>query len=205
LYSRTTFDIEQSSPTTLTIMIHSVLGDALLSSAVWLAGSDLNAMDVYDTVLVSVEASTTIISTPAVRVLSGVTLTTRLSKLNTDPENPKPKFQFTKGLPNAGTGITWYYWIPCSDGRWLQMQTEDMKILGRRPAQVMTSQEVTTRLGLKDMYISLNTLDDIVDALKTSREVALIWKNYCHNVSMSSKCLYWSATESSRLLERTNL
>ncbi|KAH8906786.1 hypothetical protein BR93DRAFT_632607 [Coniochaeta sp. PMI_546] len=125
----------------VTVVLHGVLGDTLLSSASWLTGSKLAGMDVYDSVVVVMEVAGSRVAVPGVRVLSGTSLQAEIAK-----------------------------WIPCADGRWLQFQTEDMKVLGRRQAMVVTDVEVSKRLDRPDMNVSFASVDDVKDTLRHSIE-----------------------------------
>jgi hypothetical protein len=165
------FPINQACAPTLSFTVLGILGDTVLFSAAWLAGSELNGMDVYDTVLIIIEVSGNKFAIPAARVLSGTSLQVIFAKLQMDPERAMHKtLRSTKGLSNARTGITWYYWIPCSDGRWLFAQSQDMKFLGRREAQVVTDEEATARLLKPDMNVSLTSVEDIKNTLQYSRK-----------------------------------
>ena len=75
---------------------------------------------------------------------------------------------------NVGAGINWFYWIPCDDGRWLQVVTENMKVIGQRKAQVMSDAEVSARLDMPDHNVSLSTVGDVKDILEYSRRGANI-------------------------------
>jgi hypothetical protein len=164
----------KESDESLSISFHGILGDTVLSSAAWLSGSELNGMDLYDATLAIVEVSGNKLAVPAVRVLSGNTLTAIISSPKADPERAVPRFRSNKGLPNPGTGITWLYWIPCDDGRWLHVVTENMKVMGARKAQIMSDADVSARLGMPDLNVSLSTVDDVKDTLGFSRRGANI-------------------------------
>lgn len=161
----------------VTVGMHGVLGDTVLSSATWLVSSSLGGMDVYDSVIVVLEISGAVVAVPGVRVLSGTVLQAEIAKAIADPEMVQSRFMHTKGLPNAGTGIFWAYWIPCNDGRWLQLQTENMKVLGRRQAMVVTDTQVSLRLDDSDMNVSFTSVDDVKAALlQTEKAVAALQK-----------------------------
>jgi hypothetical protein len=131
-------------------------------------------MDMYDSVLVIIELSNNLFAVPAVRVLSGTSLQGQITKAMADPENRTPRYRYTKGLPNAGYGIFWAYWIPCAGGRWLYLQSEDMKTLGRRQGMMVTDAEISSRLNEADMNVSFSTADDVKDALKLSRDATAV-------------------------------
>jgi len=82
------------------------------------------------------------------------------------------KFRSAKGLTNAGSGLTWVYWIPCTGNRWLQLASEgeEMRILGTRKAEVVTDDEVAARLNHPEINISFHSVQDVKDALAFSRE-----------------------------------
>ncbi|KAK0647077.1 hypothetical protein B0T16DRAFT_353944 [Cercophora newfieldiana] len=161
----------------ITVAMLGIWGDTVLASAAWLGGSTLAGMDVYDSVIVFLEVSGEVVAVPAVRVLSGTSLKAEIARAMGDPENSRPRFRMSKGLPNAGTGTYWIYWIPCEDGRWLQLETEEMKILGRRQAAVMTDAQVSGRLDEPSINVSMSSAEDVKEALSnTEKAVAVLEK-----------------------------
>ncbi|KAJ7658176.1 hypothetical protein DFH06DRAFT_1407786 [Mycena polygramma] len=92
-----------------------VFGDTLLSSVMWVAGSKLTPMDLYDSCIAvlslpklarnSVAGGS--IAVPAVRVLSGP------SHFPADSEYGPAASFVPKGAPNIGYGLSWWYWVPC--------------------------------------------------------------------------------------------
>jgi hypothetical protein len=75
-----------SSHHLVTVVVHGMLGDTILSSATWLVGSTLSGMDVYDCVVVVLEVAGAVIAVPAVRVLTGTSLMAEIAKAMDDPE-----------------------------------------------------------------------------------------------------------------------
>ena len=97
------------------ITIKSVIGDTLLSSAAWVFGLQMPAMDFYDTCVVIVEQEGRSIAIPAARVLTDAPPPRRDVEIGLGPQYPP------KGGSNRGKDIAWWYWIPCEDGSWLQV------------------------------------------------------------------------------------
>lgn len=159
----------------LDVAIVGVLGDTVLNSAAWLSGSTLTGIDLYDTVLVVVDAAGHKIAIPAVRALSGSSLQKIFAATRKDPEQAIPKFRGERGHPNAGYGLTWIYWIPCTSDRWLQLASDHMKFLGTRKAEVMTDQDVTAHLDSPEINISFHSVQDVKDVLAFSRKATDIF------------------------------
>lgn len=75
-----------------------------------------------------------------------------------------------RGGSNDPANITWWYWIPCAEGRWLQVRSEGAGFLGKRRAVLMGGREVTRRLQVGDLYVSLTSVVDVEDVVKKSGE-----------------------------------
>ena len=176
-----TFNPTNSS--TIEVDIVAVIGDTALSSASWMVGSTMTAMDLYDSCIVvfslppppasspgvpGAYSGPQTIAIPAVRVLSG--LPPAQEVIYADKENWMPMFvPRGAGSRHAGISRTWWYWIPCDCGRWLQIQTVNMTVLGKRTAKVMSGEQVTALLGAGNLNISLAHVKE-VEIVKLSRK-----------------------------------
>ncbi|KAJ6505684.1 hypothetical protein C8R47DRAFT_134102 [Mycena vitilis] len=152
-----------------------VFGDTLLSSVMWVAGSKLTPMDLYDSCIVvlslpklgpnSVAGGS--IAVPAVRVLSGS------SHIPADSEYGPAASFVPKGAPNIGYGLSWWYWVPCGAGLWLQIRrpTEN-QILGRCEGEIRTDAQVSELLGSGKLNIGFTAVEDLKAVLELSRTAA---------------------------------
>jgi hypothetical protein len=74
-----------------------------------------------------------------------------------------------KGSGNDGRQwVQWYYWIPCSDGRWLQARSEQLQIVGRRKVELFTDGEMTNTLLTAGLNISMRSVEEVKDAVRIS-------------------------------------
>ncbi|KAJ6631289.1 hypothetical protein B0H10DRAFT_487658 [Mycena sp. CBHHK59/15] len=148
------------------VEIKTVFGDTSLSSAMWITGTHTTPMELYDSCIVvfAIPRSSTPVAVPAARVLSGA------SRLNFDAEMSMPVF-VPKGVPNTGYGLTWWYWIPCPMGLWLQIQVPvDGKPLGTREAQVRTDDQVSALLAAGNLNIGFKNVADVKAIVELSRK-----------------------------------
>jgi hypothetical protein len=151
------------------VSITAVIGDTVLASAAWIVqGSKLTGLDLYDTCVVFINIGGTHFAIPSARVLAGIETTA----VKQDIENPRPPQLAPKGVGNTGFDITWWYWIPCEGGRWLQMHSEKMKILGQRRAHVLLDQQVTQRLLVGDLKISLTNVSELKATASLASDVS---------------------------------
>ena len=177
---------------TINLTFRALVGDTLLSSVAWFHGSKLTPMDLYDCCLVFLDVpiappspsetapSTRLVAIPVVRSLG------RTSKNHSDDadiesgrdlppewEHDEMRFSSPKGSPNAGIDdVEWYYWIPCTDGRLIQVSSTKGMVLGApRRGEVMTGEQVTGRLGTGELNISLETVDMVWEVIDMARSV----------------------------------
>ncbi|KAF8580701.1 hypothetical protein K439DRAFT_1619637 [Ramaria rubella] len=162
LFSRAEYHLQPEFPldagseeTTIEVSIVGIVGDPILTSAAWMQGSKLNGMDLYDSCIIFFEAGSCIVAIPSARVLSQRTTTSKQDIERTFP----PRFP-PKSSPNSGHDITWWHWVPCGNDRWLQIESVDMKLLGKRQATVTSDAQVTKRLQLGDLNIALTKVED---------------------------------------------
>ncbi|KAL9610885.1 MAG: hypothetical protein Q9167_004426 [Letrouitia subvulpina] len=150
----------------VTIFISAIIGDTLLSSACFITGSkDAAALDLYDTCVVIVKIKDAEIAIPAARVLMAPP-----PARVTDVETASEILTAPKGSTNLGKRyLTWWYWIPCGENLWLEMQTTDMQILGERRARILSGEQVTKHLTSGKFYISFSEINQIVKTVMYSR------------------------------------
>jgi len=161
-----------STETLTEVNVLGVVGDVVLSSAAWITGSTLTGMDLYDSCIVVLSLSsppgshaTKTFAIPSARVLSGPT-----SYMTYDIESSTASQFVPKGTSNLGYKLTWWYWIPCTQGTWLQIRSDDaMGILGRRKVEVLTDEELTRKLAMGNLNISFAHAQEVKEAVNLSR------------------------------------
>jgi hypothetical protein len=148
-----------TTDTTIDVTVSAMIGDHILSSAAWMNGSTLSGMDLYDTCIIFLQSteSKSIIAVPCVRVLAQ---SCSLAPPRHDIETTIAPHFVPKGSSNVGYGV-WWCWIPCGKSLWLQIRSDDMKMLGQRKAEVMTDAEVTWKLQVGDLNISLTRAEEV--------------------------------------------
>lgn len=182
-------DFLDASKTKFHLSFKSVVGDTLLTSAAWLKGSKTTGMELYDSCIVTVGIAETVISTPAVRVLCGLkTGNIDIESMGYSPNSPR-------GSGNSGQeSVQWRYWIPCSDGRWLQACSQGLLIIGDRQVELLTDEELYQGLLLGGWSISLRTVEEVKGVLPFSRdagELFLEMMTYYLSVSSHSRYLVY--------------
>ncbi|KAH8818793.1 hypothetical protein DL96DRAFT_1470873 [Flagelloscypha sp. PMI_526] len=152
-----------------------VIGDTLLSSTSWIKGSTYTGMDFYDCCLVSIRIGTETHSIPSVRVLSGKAASAALSHLKDTEIGEQVNFT-PKGASNYGWGINWYFWIPCQDGCWIEMisENESMKFLGLREGMVLHERSLDAKLRSGELSISLRGVNEVKETLEISQNASKI-------------------------------
>lgn len=157
----------------VTIDILAVIGDTVLSSITWLQGHPLIGMDLYDSCIVALSCSGRILLVPSARVLSGPPKDAAPKDIET---SVAPNFA-PRGGSNDGVNISWVYWIPCTEDRWLYFRTYKTQVRGVRKATLLTGQQVTSKLAVGDLYVSLTSVVDVEDIVLKSRTAAKILRN----------------------------
>jgi hypothetical protein len=170
------FPLPDIPPPSLQVDIKTIFGDTSIASAMWITGTHAaTPMDLYDCCVVVFtlrdprgEKPHRTIAVPATRAFSGV------SALLADSEKSVPLF-VPKGVTNAGEGLTWtwWYWIPCSAGLWLQLQIPGDgpgRVLGKHRAEVRTDAQVTALLAAGKLNIGLTSVEDVKDVVELSRK-----------------------------------
>jgi hypothetical protein len=148
-----------------------VVGDLILTSAAWMHGTALNGMDLYDSCIVFLGTKASVFAVPSARVLSQSYPAVPPKR---DIESPVVRRFVPRSSPNTRHHLCWWYWIPCGDGLWLQLQSEDMKILGERKAEIVTNAQITRKLQVENLNISLTKVEDVKHITDLSMQVGQI-------------------------------
>lgn len=162
--------VDLDGNSTCRISVKAVIGDTTLSSASWIAGSNLTPMELYDSCVVvfNMRSSfSSLLAIPAVRVLSG-----RPFRQAADPEKVTTAAFAPKGASNDGYDIWWRYWIPLDSGQWLFLSTPDDSLDLRRSqtGNVMSNEEVMAQLEGGMFNIGFSRIEDLKAALEASRQ-----------------------------------
>ncbi|KAJ7647978.1 hypothetical protein FB45DRAFT_782955 [Roridomyces roridus] len=163
------------------VEIRAVFGDTALSSAMWMTGAQPTPMDLYDSCIVvfairdsnNPSAPRRSIAVPSARVLSG-SLTPNIPESNI--EKNLYVSNLPKGTPNPGWNTSWWYWIPCQTGLWLQLQVVAGKTLGVHEVEVCSDGQVDALLSSGKLNISIQKVDElraVVDLARRGREAFL--------------------------------
>ncbi|PWI64011.1 hypothetical protein PCL_00457 [Purpureocillium lilacinum] len=162
------FSISEARNGEVKINVTSVVGDTLLAAICWVGGEapHLTGSSLYDSCIVQCCVADETVSIPAVRVLTS----TRPRILANDEIAPDRVFP-PRGSSNHGPlNVSWYYWIPCGPGLWLQMQGDNLRFLGSRSAKVMTDNQVTAVLQGDEMFVSFRDAKELSTVVEASRE-----------------------------------
>lgn len=151
-----------------------------LSSVSWLMASSYTGMDLYDCCILAVRSSEKTLLMPACRVLAG-----RIDAIeDMDPELSTSSRFLPKGVSNDGKSISWWFWIPCSDSKWLwyntpwaQGQQQELGIRGKKSMVVNSGKEVTALLESGELLISMSSVKEVEGVIETSRSAAGILKD----------------------------
>lgn len=170
--SRRLVQTESSSSTlgttTVKVEIQAVIGDTFLSSLAWVVGSSLTSMDLYDSCLEVLEVDGETVIIPSARVLSGHIKEIREPRINVE-EGATGNF-VEKGGPNDAVDIGWVFRIPIGIETWLYF-VGDLKVLGTQRMEVVTSAEISRRLGTGNLFVSLAGVKDVEEVVKKSNMV----------------------------------
>lgn len=159
---------------TVDLHIMAVIGDTMLSSAAWMFGHKLSGMDLYDSCIVILALNGKSIAIPSARVLTDAAPPRRAD----DVEVGKEPIFSPKGGSNRGRDITWWYWIPCGQGRWLQLSTTDMRFRGEhRTASILSDDQVTKKLRSGDLIVGISEVAHVKDTIRASRTSCEILQN----------------------------
>ena len=158
---------QEDNSGSIDVFISAVVGDTLLSSASFIIGRKYEPLDLYDACVVIFKVDGVDIAVPAARVLSNKPPPRNPDDSEAGSELPLPlKGGYITGKPD----LTWWYWIFCSDGSWLELHTTDMKILGERRAKIMSDEQVTKHLASGELYVSICNVQQVWETCNNSRE-----------------------------------
>ncbi|KAI0296915.1 hypothetical protein B0F90DRAFT_1669651 [Multifurca ochricompacta] len=152
------FDPSKSS--SIEIEITAMIGDSVLSSALWMVGSDKSPMDMYDSCVVFLSFPPSLPSpsspslgpplAPSTFAIPAARVGRSMGDVNTpDTEKSTPVFAPRGTCARCSEYThTWWYWIPCGPNRWLQIQSKNlMAVSGRCTAEVLDDGQLSALLG----------------------------------------------------------
>jgi len=148
------------------IEILGIISDTILSSIAWIQGSKLTPMDLYDSIILQIRVGSVIRLVPGTRALGRAAQS--IPKTLSDVEAPAAPRVLVKGGTNDGTYVSWAVWIPLAQDRWAQFSTplEDIGLLRKRTVTAVSGEQVTDRLRIGDLGISLTTVNDVDDVVQ---------------------------------------
>ncbi|KAM5468603.1 hypothetical protein MferCBS49748_003361 [Microsporum ferrugineum] len=146
--------LEQSDPSkpSTEVEIKAVISDTLLSSIAWIPGYPDTCIDLYDCCLVALKIAGRTVIIPSARVLSG------------------------NGSRNDGVNIGWVFWIPLGAGQRLHL-IGDLSFTGRQRMEVLSSEDVTKRFNVGNLYIGLRDIHDVQNVVEKSCRVGRLLIN----------------------------
>lgn len=155
------------------IEILAVIGDTLLASIAWIQGYALTDLDLYDACLafVKIKGCPHPFMIPSGRVLSGNVAQVKNPSRDTEA-GVAPKFLPKLG-PCRGEDNGWVYWIPLDEDRWLYTVC-DLNSVGSHRALVISSTELTRRLEIGNLWVSITHADDVKQFVDRSVIVAKV-------------------------------
>lgn len=154
------------------IEILAVVGDTMLSSLSWIYGCGMINWDLYDSCLVLLKINDRILIVPSARVLSGNATKAKMQLADAEAGCP-PTFIPISG-PCRGQDNGWAYWVPIGIDRWLHFIPDDLNFLGKQRAEILDDEEVTRRLMLGTLWVSVKSVDEIKDCVERGAIVARI-------------------------------
>ncbi|RYP72168.1 hypothetical protein DL771_004402 [Monosporascus sp. 5C6A] len=161
-------NIHPGSGAEVNVHVTSVIGDTMLTSACWVGGAapHLTGSAVYDSCIIQCRVGERTISVPAAGVLAGP-----LPSVCADEEAAHEDLFPPRGGSNRGPDcVVWYYWVPYGPGWWLQIKSEDRRILGKRSAMLMTDKQVNAVLQKGNLFVSIREVGEVQDIVKISEE-----------------------------------
>lgn len=134
-----------------------IVGDCLLGAAAWLQGLKLAGLEpedrkenaglhLYDSCIVTIRLNTLVVSVPVTRALcTPTTPNQNVSQAESGTANRGANVP--RGTPGISLDIMlWYYWIPCTDGRWLQVCSAGTKMLAT--GRLQSKQTLISKISL---------------------------------------------------------
>lgn len=157
------------------LSVKAVIGDTMLSSGAWILGSKMTGLDLYDSCIVILDIKGSSIAIPSARVLTDLPPPRSPDvEVGTEPQFPP------RGGSNRGQDIAWWYWIPCKDGLWLQVHSQDMAFLGRRRAAVVSDEQVTKKLKSGDLFVGISEVSHVKQIVHHSAAGCELLKSLLH-------------------------
>lgn len=153
------------------LSVTAIIGDTILSSACWILGSELTGLQLYDSCIIILDIKGTPVAIPCARALTDkppsfsdieTGAEAKFTPLGVEPRHPP------RGGGNRGTEISWWYWIPCGENRWLQTHSTDMKFLGKRAADILSDDQVTKKLISGDLFIGMSEVAHVKEVVRYS-------------------------------------
>ncbi|KAI0293864.1 hypothetical protein B0F90DRAFT_1821759 [Multifurca ochricompacta] len=171
-----------SKSSSIEIEITAVIGDSVLSSAMWMVGSDVSPMDMYDSCLVFLSFPSPLSPSspsslgprlaPSTFAIPAARVGCSMGDVNRpDKEESTPVFA-PRGTCARRSEYTHTrcYWIPCGPNRWLQIQSKNlMAVSGRCTAEVLDDGQLSALLGAGTLNISLTHVKDVKEVVEFSR------------------------------------
>jgi hypothetical protein len=173
------FDPSKSS--SIDIEITAVIGDTVLSSAMWIVGSDKSPMDMYDScvVFLSFPPPPPSRSSPSLGLPPAAsTFAIPAARVVSEQDNPQFNRPDTEkwaplfvprgaSVYSEDNQILWY-WIPCGPNRWLQVKSKNQTVLGRCTADVLDDGQLSALLGAGALNISLTHAKEVKEVVELS-------------------------------------
>lgn len=156
-----------------TIEVECAIGDTMLSAFAWVHNLSLDNMDLYDSCLLVFNLHGKRYIVPSARVISG-----NISQARAACPDPEAHVANNPGMvPRLGPNDTgdngWVFWVPLQPHIWLHIIC-NMDFLGSQLAEILDDAEVTRRLGLGTLGVSLAKVDEIKEIVQKSAVVGQV-------------------------------
>lgn len=158
-----------------------IIGDCLLGSAAWFQGfklagieavDDKQGLHLYDSCLVTIRFNNAVMTIPAARALCAPSAPIQ-NVSQAEQGNAPLTAHVPRGAPIeanlSNSLVLFYYWIPCSRGRWLQICSSHTRLLGERQAFIKTDEQITALFDSRILNIAKWTIEEMKGAVETSR------------------------------------
>ena len=139
----------------------------------------MSSMDLYDTSLVVTKLADRTFIIPSARVLSPPPKPRTGKGAESDAV---PGF-YPKGGTNDGRSVAWVFWIPAGVDRWLFL-SPGLNFVGKLNDTVLSDTEVSRRLAIGNLYISLRDVGEIKEIISSS---AMVGEALCKVIASTDK------------------